>query len=163
MAASGVRHLGKGLLLVLRSTPELILTFLFLLLLGPSGLPAIIALGLHNGGLIAFLLAKQSEQLVLRNDAARGLNRYVYELTPRLYARFVDLMLYRWEVILRESAILGLLGVTTLGFYIDSAFEEIRFDRAALLIVVTALLNIGVDSFARRVRRYCQVATLAQQ
>ena len=163
LAASGVRHLGKGLLLVLRSTPELILTFLFLLLLGPSGLPAIIALGLHNGGLIAFLLAKQSEQLVLRNDAARGLNRYVYELTPRLYARFVDLMLYRWEVILRESAILGLLGVTTLGFYIDSAFEEIRFDRAALLIVVTALLNIGVDSFARRVRGYCQVATLAEQ
>jgi phosphonate transport system permease protein len=34
--------------------------------------------------------------------------------------------------------------VTTLGFYIDSAFEEIRFDRAALVFVVTALLNIGV-------------------
>jgi phosphonate transport system permease protein len=53
-------------------------------------------------------------------------------------------MHYRWEVILRESAILGLLGAATLGFYIDSAFEEIRFDRAVLLIIVTALLNIGV-------------------
>ncbi|WP_320827036.1 hypothetical protein [Reinekea sp.] len=163
LAPSGVRHLGKGLLLVLRSTPEIILTFIFLLLLGPSGLPAILALGLHNGGLIAFLLAKQSDQLVLRQDTVRGLNRYFYEVTPRLYGQFMGLMLYRWEVILRESAILGLLGVTTLGFYIDSAFEEIRFDRAALLIVVTALLNIGVDSFARRVRGYCQVATLAEQ
>jgi len=159
----GVHYLGQGLLLVVRSTPEIILTFIFLLLLGPSGLPAILALGLHNGGLIAFLLAKQSDQLVLRQDTVRGLNRYFYEVTPRLYGQFMSLMLYRWEVILRESAILGLLGVTTLGFYIDSAFEEIRFDRAALLIVVTALLNIGVDSFARRVRGYCQVATLAEQ
>jgi len=129
----------------------------------PSGLPAILALGLYNGGLIAFLVAKQSEQLVLRQDTVRGLNRYFYEVTPRLYGQFMTLMLYRWEVILRESAILGLLGVTTLGFYIDSAFEEIRFDRAVLLIVVTALLNIGVDSFARRVRGYCQVTTLAEQ
>jgi phosphonate transport system permease protein len=112
--------------------------------LGPSGLPTIQALGLHNGGLIAFLVAKQSEQLVLRQDTVRGLNRYFYEVTPRLCGQFITLMHYRWEVILRESAILGLLGVATLGFYIDSAFEEIRFDRAVLLIIVTALLNIGV-------------------
>lgn len=35
----------------------------------PSGLPTIQTLGLHNGGLIAFLVAKQSEQLVLRQDS----------------------------------------------------------------------------------------------
>ena len=40
--------------------------------MGPPGLPTIQALGLHNGGLIAFLVAKQSEQLVLRQDS--GLN-----------------------------------------------------------------------------------------
>ena len=62
------------------------------------------------------------------------------------------LLFYRWEVILRESAILGLLGVATLGFYIDSAFEEIRYDRAFLLIVVTAFLNILVDGASRRLR-----------
>ena len=47
---------------------------------------------------------------------------------------------------------MGILGVATLGFYIDSAFEEIRYDRAFLLIVVTALLNMLVDSLSRRMR-----------
>jgi len=57
----------------------------------PSGLPTIQTLGLHNGGLIAFLVAKQSEQLVLRQDTVRGLNRYFYEVTPRLYGQFMTL------------------------------------------------------------------------
>ena len=57
-----------------------------------------------------------------------------------------------WEVILRETAILGILGVHTLGFYVDSAFADIRFDRAIVLIVITAMLNITIDSISRRIR-----------
>ncbi|MDF1764193.1 MAG: hypothetical protein P1U57_12350, partial [Oleibacter sp.] len=66
---------------------------------------------------------------------------------------FLALLFYRWEVIMRESAIMGILGIATLGFYIDSAFEEIRFDKAFFLIIVAALLNILVDSLSRRLRR----------
>jgi phosphonate transport system permease protein len=148
---------GKTVLLILRSTPEMILAFILLLLFGPSGLPAVIALAMHNGGLIAFLVARQSNEQTLRADACRGVNRYVYEISPRIYPQLMALLFYRWEVILRESAILGILGVTTLGFYIDSAFEDIRYDRAFLLIVIAALLNIVVDSLARRLRRYCHL------
>jgi phosphonate transport system permease protein len=151
------RSVGKTVLLILRSTPEMILAFILLLLFGPSGLPAVIALAMHNGGLIAFLVARQSNELTLRADACRGVNRYVYEISPRIYPQLMALLFYRWEVILRESAILGILGVTTLGFYIDSAFEDIRYDRAFLLIVIAALLNIVVDSLARRLRRYCHL------
>ncbi len=148
---------GQGLLLVMRSTPEMILAFMLLLIFGPSGLPAVIALALHNGGLIGYLLARRSDELSLRPDAPRGSNRYAFEVTPRLYPQFLSLLFYRWEVILRESAILGILGVATLGFYIDSAFEDIRYDRAAFLIFLTALLNIAVDAISRRVQSYCRV------
>lgn len=55
---------------------------------------------------------------------------------------------------MRETAILGILGITTLGFYVDSAIQDLRFDRAMLLILVTALVNIGVDALARRLRRF---------
>ena len=148
---------GQGLLLVMRSTPEMILAFILLLVFGPSGLPAVVALALHNGGLIGYLLARRSDELILRMDAATGCNRYLFEATPRLYPQFLSLLLYRWEVILRESAILGILGITTLGFYIDSAFEDIRYDRAAFLIFITALLNIAVDAISRRVQGYCRL------
>ncbi len=50
------------------------------------------------------------------------------------------------------TAIPGILGVRTLGFYVDSALSELRFDRVLVLLIVTALLNIGVDACSRRLR-----------
>ena len=147
-----MRGFARTFLLVLRSVPEMIFAFVFLLLFGPSGIPAVLALALHNAGLISYLLMRHSQQLTLRTDSSKGLNQYCYEVTPRIYPHFLSLLLYRWEVIIRESAILGILGITTLGFYIDSAFEDMRFDRALFLIVIAALLNIAVDSFSRKVR-----------
>ncbi|MEJ2045738.1 MAG: hypothetical protein P8X74_18020 [Reinekea sp.] len=148
---------GKCLLLVFRSTPEMMLAFIFLLQFGPSGLPAIIALALHNGSLIAFLTGRASdaepEHLHQRPDDPTGLLYYAYIETPRRFPALLALLFYRWELILRESAIMGILGITTLGFYIDSAFEEFRFDRAFVLIVVTAALNIAVDGLSRWLRR----------
>ena len=147
-----IRGLGRSFLLILRSVPEMIFAFVFLLILGPSGIPAVLALALHNAGLISYLLMRHSEQLKYRADSGKGINHYFYEVTPRVYPHFLSLLLYRWEVIIRESAILGILGITTLGFYIDSAFEDIRYDRALFLIIISALLNIAVDSFSRKVR-----------
>lgn len=143
---------GHLLLVILRSTPEYLLAFILLQLWGPSMLPAVVALSLHNGGIIAHLVGQRSNQLELRQDAARGVDRYAFEMLPRLYGPFLALLFYRWEVIMRETAILGILGIATLGFYVDSAIQEIRFDRALLLILITALLNIGVDILARYLR-----------
>lgn len=158
LAGPVLRWPGRFLLLVLRSTPEMVLAYVLLLLFGPSGLPVVLALALHNGGLIAFLVANASDAeynnpLLRRADDPTGFKRYAYVETPRRFPAMLAFLFYRWEVILRESAIMGILGVATLGFYIDSAFEEIRYDRAFLLIVVTALLNMLVDSLSRRLRR----------
>lgn len=154
---------GHGLLLMVRSTPEVVLAFVLLLVFGPSALPAILALAIHNSGLIGYLIARDSDQLPLRADAPAGFNLYSYELNPRLYPRLLGLLLYRWEVIMRESAILGLLGVTTLGFYVDSAFEEIRYDRALLLVMLSAALNIAIDSLSRRLRAHCHLGNPARE
>ncbi|MEC9482531.1 MAG: ABC transporter permease subunit, partial [Halomonas sp.] len=83
-----------------------------------------------------------------------------YEIVPRIYGPFLAFLFYRWEIIMRETAILGILGIATLGFYVDSAIQELRFDRAVVLIVITALLNIGVDSLARRLRRRLRLRRL---
>jgi phosphonate transport system permease protein len=153
------RTLGHGFLVVVRSTPEYILAYMFLQLWGPSMLPAIIALTLHNAAIIGHLIGHYTEGIRLRPDAARGVERYAYEVVPRIYRQFLAFLFYRWEVILRETAILGMLGVATLGFYIDSAFADIRYDRAIVLILVTAALNIAVDALARTIRRRLRLQT----
>jgi len=87
------------------------------------------------------------------------INRYAYEVVPRVYPPFLAFLFYRWEIIMRETAILGILGITTLGFYVEGAIQEIRLDRAMVLILITALLNIGVDILSRRIRAYLRLKT----
>ncbi|MDH4572194.1 PhnE/PtxC family ABC transporter permease [Salinicola acroporae] len=143
---------GRMLLVVMRSTPELMLAFILLLMLGPSMLPAWLALALHNGALIAFLVARHADGLTLGMPNLPASGRYAYELLPRLYPNLLALVCYRAEVIMRETALLGMLGVATQGFYIDSAFQYLMFDQAFFLLLVTAALNIAIDAISRRFR-----------
>ncbi|MGB1465559.1 MAG: PhnE/PtxC family ABC transporter permease [Alcanivorax nanhaiticus] len=144
---------GHGLLVVLRTTPEFFLAFFFLILLGPSMLPGILALALHTGAIVAHLTGRFSESLSLRADAPKGLNRYAWEVLPRISPNLLAFLLYRWEVIMRETAVLGILGIHTLGFYIDSSVAEFRFDRTLVLIVATVMLNLLVDALSRGIRK----------
>lgn len=153
------RTIGHVFLVVVRSTPEYVLAFILLQLWGPSMFPAIVALSFHNAGIIGHLIGRFTEQLKLRPDAPKGLNLYLFEALPRVYRQFLAFLFYRWEVIFRETAILGILGVHTLGFYVDSAFADIRFDRAMVLILITALLNIGLDMISRRIRKTLRLQT----
>ncbi len=69
---------GHLLLVVIRSTPEYLLAFVLLQLWGPSMLPAIVALALHNGAIIGHLTGRFTEELRLRRDRPKGLNLYFY-------------------------------------------------------------------------------------
>lgn len=150
-AGAWLGHVG---LVVGRSTPEYMLAYIALQVFGPSMLPAVIALGLHNGAIIAHLVGRQAEHVheKLRDDAPRGILLYAYELVPRVYGSFLALCLYRWEIIVRESAIVGLLGIATLGFYVDAAIQEIRIDRALVLLIVCVLATLAIDAASRRLR-----------
>ena len=153
------RTIGHVFLVVMRSTPEFILVYIFLQAWGPSMLPAIVALALHNGAIIGHLLGRYSDEIRLRPDSASGVNRYAFEIVPRMYGQFLAYLFYRWEIIMRETAILGVLGIATLGFYIDSAIADIRLDRVMLLLLITALLNLGIDSLSRRIRARLRLST----
>jgi len=153
------RGLSHYVLIVLRTTPEYILAYAFLHLWGPSMLPAIVAILLHNGAILSYLTGQNANLVRLRMDSARGkANRYFYEVLPRVYGQFLAFLFYRWEVMMRESAILGILGIYTIGFFIDSAIADDRVDKAVFLIGATALLNMGIDSISQIIRRRLRVS-----
>ena len=64
---------------------------------------------------------------------------------------------------MRVTAILGILGIATLGFYVDSAFAELRFDQAIFRIGVTAFLPIAIDITSRRVRAFLRLRTALEE
>ena len=151
---------GRMLLVVARSTPEYMLAYVLLQTLGPSMLPAIIALAFHNGAIVGYLLGRHADQLSYRLDAPHGLNLYAYETLPRLYGQFLAYCLYRWEIIVRESAIFGILGVRTLGYHVDAAISELRFDRVTVLMLATIALTVAIDTLSRTIRNSLRISTL---
>ncbi|MBO0765359.1 MAG: ABC transporter permease [Hyphomicrobiaceae bacterium] len=152
---------GRLLLVVMRSTPEYMLAYVLLQLLGPSMLPAILALTVHNGAIVGYLMGRHADALDYRADAPKGLNLYAYDTTPRLYGQFLAYNLYRWEIIVRESAIFGILGVATLGYHVDAAISELRFDVAVVLILATVAVCALIDILSRRLRKALRLSTLA--
>lgn len=154
-----VGRIGQGVwnlvLVILRSTPEYMLVFIGVQIFGPSMLPAILALGLHNGAIIGHLVGRQASNIVptLRADRPRGVGLFAYELAPRVSPQLLSYIFYRAEIILRESMILGILGIATLGFYVDSAIATLRFDRAVMLVVAMILVTACADAGSRALRR----------
>ena len=151
---------GRVALVVVRSTPEYMLAYVLLQMFGPSMLPAILALAIHNSGIIGYLMGRHTDTLDRRADAPTGINLYAYEALPRLYGQFMAYMLYRWEIIVRESAIFGILGVATLGYHVDAAIAELRFDVAVVLIAASVLLCAAINALSSNLRRALKISVL---
>ena len=60
---------------------------------------------------------------------------------------------------MRESAILGILGIPTLGYFIDSAASLDHLNVALLLIVISGLLNMSVDTVSQVIRKRLRIST----
>ncbi len=147
-------------LIVLRTTPEYILAYVLLQLWGPSMLPAAVAILLHNGAILGHLTGGHANTLNLRIDLPkRRIDRYLFEVLPRVYGSFLAFLFYRWEVMMRESAILGILGIYTLGFFIDSAISDDKMDKVIFLILVTAILNMLIDTISQKVRKQLRISS----
>jgi phosphonate transport system permease protein len=63
-------------------------------------------------------------------------------------------------VILRESAIFGILGVRTLGYYVDAAISELRLDTAGFLLLAVVALSMSADALSRGLRRSLRIDQL---
>jgi phosphonate transport system permease protein len=147
------------LLIILRTTPEYILAYAFIQLWGPSMLPAIAAIVLHNGAILSYLTGQNADLVNLRIDASeKKTNRYFFEVLPRIYGQFLAFLFYRWEVMMRESAILGILGIYTLGFFIDSAIADDKLDKAIFLILFTALMTMVIDTISQKIRKRLRIS-----
>ena len=59
---------------------------------------------------------------------------------------------------MRKSVFLGILGIVTLAFLIDNTIADEKMDKAILLILITAVLNIGIDTISQLVRKRLKIS-----
>jgi phosphonate transport system permease protein len=153
------RHVAEISFIVARTTPELIIAYVLLIAFGPSMLPAFIAMTIHNVAIIAHLAGGWSEEHAPKiGTSKRKLDTFFYWVMPRMFGQYLAYLLYRWEVVIRESALLGIIGVYTLGFFIDAAIHKDHLDVALGIVFVSSLLTLMVDGISHLVRKYLHIS-----
>lgn len=136
--------------LVTRSIPEYILAFLLIGILGAHAWPLIFALAVHNFGILGRLWSEVSEnhdERPARQFITRGgsrLQAYFTGILPTTFNRQLLFIFYRWETCVRESTILGMLSLSTLGFYIRQESDFLRYDSMMFYILLgTAVIFLS--------------------
>jgi len=143
-----------------RSIPEYIWAFLFLAMLGPMAWALVLALALHNAGILGRLgaeVVENTESPPLAALRALGATRAQLALSavfPLAFSRFLLFFLYRWETCVREATVLGMLGIASLGFWIQDARARNTYDEMFLLILIGGVLVIIGDVVSSLVREW---------
>ena len=142
-----------------RGVPELVWAMLIVFLLSPGIVPGALALGLHNFGILGKLSAEVVEDLdprparALRASGANVFQMLAYAILPQALPRLLTYLLYRWEVVIRTTVVVGFVAAGGLGHELRLGMSFFHYDEVALLLVCYLLLVVGVDLAAAGLRR----------
>ncbi len=132
----------RFLFLVSRSIPEYILAFLLIGVLGAHAWPLVIALAVHNFGILGRLWSEVSEnhdEKIAKQQILSGASRsqsYLCGIIPTNFNRQLLFIFYRWETCVRESTILGMLSISSLGYLINTEWNFFRYDTMLFYILL---------------------------
>lgn len=153
------RYGARGLVVVARAVPDVVLAIVFFRLFGLGGLTGVLAMGLHSVGMVGKLYADAVEQIdegprtAVRATGAGQLQELVTGVLPQVMPSFVATALHRFDINLRVSVVLGFVGVGGLGFEIAAALRQLDYQRAMALALVVLVLCIAVELISGAVRR----------
>ncbi|HLI01638.1 MAG TPA: phosphonate ABC transporter, permease protein PhnE [Acidimicrobiales bacterium] len=154
-----LRWLARGIIIVCRSVPDLIFAIVFVEALGIGILPGVLALGFHSVGMLGKLFAEAIEQVpeppreALTSTGAGRLQNLTTSVIPQVLPSFSSLSLYRLDINLRSSVVLGYVGAGGIGFALNAAMGELLFKEAIAIVLVIFALIVIMEAVAAIVRR----------
>jgi phosphonate transport system permease protein len=154
-----VYQAARSLLSFLRAVPDVVFALVFVTAVGLGPFPGVLALLFHNVGVMGKLWSEAIEELdpgpieALRTTGARGSQVVANAVVPAVTPQFVGLLLYRFDVNVRASLVLGLVGAGGIGFLINESIKLFRFDDMLTDILVVLVLVVAVDNLSAFVRR----------
>jgi phosphonate transport system permease protein len=151
--------LTRSLLLISRAIPAPIWALILLFVMFPGILPGAIALGIHNLGILGRLMAEVIENLderplrSLQALGASGSQVFLYGVLPNALPRFMAYILYRWEVCMRETVIVGLVGAGGLGRLLTEQLSSFDYKSLVTTLLCFMVLTFLVDLLSASARR----------
>ena len=149
----------RGMLLVARAIPPPVWAFVFLFVFFPGVVPGALALGVYNLGVLGRLMAELAENAdprpaqTLRASGARAGQVFWYDRLPRLGTGFASLGVYRWEVAIRETVVVGLVAAGGLGAALGQELAAFDYQAISATLLALVLITAFTDVISERLRR----------
>ncbi|MDR7072259.1 phosphonate ABC transporter, permease protein PhnE [Fictibacillus barbaricus] len=142
----------------LRSVPEFVFGLILLTTLGLGPFPAVIAIVLHNIGVLGKLIAELIEAAdkgPMEAMSAVGTTRWignVFGILPQIWPNVLSQFFYRFEVAIRTSLILGLIGGGGIGQQLFIHFKTFQYQLVSVDVMLIMIIVILVDFTGGKIR-----------
>jgi len=150
-----VHAAARAIITFCRAMPDLLFAVLFVRALGIGVLPGILALALHSIGMLAKLFADAIEQTdpgpreAVRSTGAGYLREMLNAVVPQVIPSWIGTFVYRIDINLRMSVVLGFVGAGGIGFALQDALRGLIYPRAlgivcVILVIITAMELLSI-------------------
>jgi phosphonate transport system permease protein len=159
VSLNSLSRITKQVLNIIRAFPELILAFVLLPITGLGPLTGTLAVGIHSIGTLGKLSSEVIEGIdegpleSIKSSGGSKLNELFFGVVPQVMPTITSYWLYRFEINLRASAVLGVVGAGGVGAELINQLRFRDFPRAGTVLVVTILMVLIVDTISASIRR----------
>lgn len=149
----------RALFVFTRAVPELLWALIVVFIISPGIFAGAIALAIHNFGVIGRLGADSIESLdrapvvALESIGASSAQRYVIGVLPLVSRQLLTFLFYRWEVIIRTTAVVGFVAASGIGYQMRLDLSLFRYDEVGRLLIAYVVIVWMVDLLSTLVRR----------
>lgn len=139
-------HTARLVLNTCRGVSELVFALIFVAAVGLGPFPGVLALAVHNTGMLGKFYAEAIEAVdpgpieALQAAGANLLQTIALAIVPQVLPNFVAFNLYRFEVSIRSATVLGLVGAGGIGFHLISSIRLFQYQDTSMILVVVLLL-----------------------
>jgi phosphonate transport system permease protein len=153
-----LNSIGRFILVATRSVHAMIWALFFVAVFGPGALAGTMAIAMHSIGFTGKFLSEAIEEAkpgpieALVAAGAPPLAILLKGYWPQVKPAFLSISVFRWDINVRESAVLGLVGGGGLGMALDTALSNLYWDEVGLvLFVIFGVVMVGeiVTAWAR--------------
>ncbi|MBN2558887.1 MAG: phosphonate ABC transporter, permease protein PhnE [Clostridia bacterium] len=154
-----VSKIGKLIVTMIRTFPELILALIFISVVGPGAPAGILALGIHSIGMLGKLFSEAIESMDMGvKEALESCGGNYFEVLfravlPQVSPELISYTLYRFEINMRAASTLGLVGAGGIGAPLIFAIRTRSWSRAAVIIIVLVITVTIIDQISGRIRK----------
>lgn len=154
-----VRPVALLVIVASRSINSLIWGLLLVTVVGPGPLAGIIAIALRSIGFIGKLLYEGIEEIdrksieALSSTGATRMQVIDYGVVPQVVPTLIGITLFRWDINIRESTVLGLVGAGGIGLLLESALGRLAWPEVTLILIailVTVVISEWVSASIRK-------------